>query len=66
MAINDVYTNGVFRSSDGSAITWAQWAPDDPNGADTDNCVYIVSDNGSMIDDDCLHEHEYICQSMPG
>ncbi|KAK0067567.1 lymphocyte antigen 75 [Biomphalaria pfeifferi] len=61
------YENGSFHWTDGSAMTYINWAEDYPEISDRQNkkCAMLDSNNGEWYPADCLTELPgYICSSV--
>eukprot|EP00058_Branchiostoma_floridae_P019989 XP_002605479.1 hypothetical protein BRAFLDRAFT_92896 [Branchiostoma floridae] len=70
IGLNDNQTEGTYRWPDGTRLAgcdFSNWAPNEPNENNGQNCVQMWSAYDYKWDDDfCQYEKYFICQIGPG
>ncbi|XP_069836807.1 mannose-binding protein C-like [Dendropsophus ebraccatus] len=61
LGINDLETEGVFKSPNGQKITYSNWNPKEPNQHGNEDCVEILS-GGKWNDVPCDLKRLLICE----
>jgi len=60
---NDIEDEGVWTDPNGVELTYLPWAPDQPNGNETQNCVVIDQNLGGFWNDKhCQEVYPSICR----
>ena len=63
IGLNDVTKEGKFLWTDGSHVTYTNWASSQPdNRKDYENCVEIAVHGGSWTDTSCGRQLPFICE----
>ncbi|CAH1248690.1 CSMD2 [Branchiostoma lanceolatum] len=63
IGLTDRDVEGQFIWTDGTPLVYSNWAPGEPNGDDTKNCVHLWPlANFRWDDESCARSNYYICQ----
>ena len=58
----DVNEEGTFRWTDGSLLTYSNWAPNEPSDGEENCAHYYDRYNGKWNDKECLSQSYFICE----
>ncbi|XP_044276260.1 collectin-46-like [Varanus komodoensis] len=61
LGINDREVEGSFRYPSGENISFTNWAPNEPNNSNNEDCVQLL-DNGFWNDNSCDGDYLFICE----
>jgi len=65
IGLTDVAVEGEFRWTEGTPLDFESWYSSNPDGGDSNDCVYIYSSDGEWSDCDCVRTSGLACKGAP-